>query len=105
MRRGQEEAQAGARMRGSHRAVGPLSIARRQEDLSRKQEDPQAAARVEGSRKATQTRTTGREPRQSWSHTRWSEQKKSECDQEPRIHMASAIKTKEIAGPDGSRIC
>ena len=56
--------------------------------MSRRWEEAQAAARVRGAAKphrpGPQGPTRQREPRQSWSHTRWSEQKRRECEQEPR---------------------
>lgn len=57
-------------------------MSERQENLRQQQS--------EESREAAQTRTTGtarpREPRQSWSHTRWSEQRDVSVN---RSHVAT----------------
>lgn len=63
-------------------AGGTRRVSKRQENLRLQQS--------EESREAAQTRTTGtaspREPQQSWSHTRWSEQRQVNVN---RSHVAT----------------
>lgn len=107
-------------MKGNHRAVGPLSAASGQEECgagdrknlrqerggrSQSEGEREAAGATKPHRPGPRGPTKQREPQQSWSHTRWSEHKRSECEQEPHGYVASVINTQETAGPKGSRIC
>lgn len=95
---------AGASTTGSHRQR-PLSIANRQEELSRgkkdlrKQPGRRGAARPHGQDRGD-PRGSGSRP--SWSHTRRSEQREVSVN---RSHVASVSKARETAGPEGSRPC